>query len=92
MCRPEAIRTQSLVIKLTDRTPLVTRFSLDMYAVQTGTARDVSFLIDFLPAYLFPNGEKHVEEFFVTGVSLGGEFSNIIPLSSLPNRQLTVLP
>lgn len=43
-----------------------------MYSVFQGTRRDISFLIDFLPSYLFPLGEKTIEEYFVTGVSLGG--------------------
>ncbi|CDZ96289.1 hypothetical protein [Phaffia rhodozyma] len=46
--------------------------ALDMYAVYSGTAQDVSFLIDFLPALLFPEGDKTIEEFMVAGVSLGG--------------------
>lgn len=37
-----------------------------------GTARDVSFLIDFLPAYLFPNNERTIVEWGVAGKSLGG--------------------
>jgi hypothetical protein len=44
-----------------------------MCAMYRGTARDISFLIDFIPAYLFPEGEKTIEKFAVTGVSLGGE-------------------
>lgn len=46
-----------------------------MYAMQRGTARDISFLVDFLPSYLFPNGEKVIEKYGVTGFSLGGEFN-----------------
>jgi hypothetical protein len=45
-----------------------------MYAIQRGTARDISLLVDFLPMYLFPEEEAEVDDFFVTGVSLGGEF------------------
>lgn len=37
-----------------------------------GTARDVSFLIDFLPAYLYPDGERQIKQWGVIGVSLGG--------------------
>lgn len=48
------------------------KHAIDMYTIQTGTALDVSFLIDFLPAYLFPNGERTIEEWGVAGVSLGG--------------------
>ncbi|KAI0324680.1 hypothetical protein GY45DRAFT_1313470 [Cubamyces sp. BRFM 1775] len=48
------------------------RHALDMYAIQTGTANDVSFLIDFLPAYLYPNDERAIVRWGVAGVSLGG--------------------
>ncbi|KAJ7716811.1 Alpha/Beta hydrolase protein [Mycena maculata] len=44
----------------------------DMYSIQTGTAKDVSFVMDFLEAYLFPSGERSVAEWGVAGVSLGG--------------------
>lgn len=37
-----------------------------------GTAHDVSFLVDFLPSYLFPHDERHVTQWAVTGKSLGG--------------------
>lgn len=37
-----------------------------------GSARDVSFLTDFLPSYLFPYGENKVVEWGVVGISLGG--------------------
>lgn len=40
-----------------------------------GTAQDVSFLIDFLPAYLFPNDERTVSQWLVSGISLGGHAS-----------------
>lgn len=56
-------RAWSLTIHLAPHTIL--RFT-------DGTARDVSFLIDFLPAYLFPNGERMVAEWAVAGISLGG--------------------
>ncbi|KAJ2918442.1 hypothetical protein MD484_g1915, partial [Candolleomyces efflorescens] len=46
--------------------------AIDMYAIELGTARDVSFLIDFLPSYLFPNGEREIREWGVIGISLGG--------------------
>ncbi|KAF9024916.1 alpha/beta-hydrolase [Hymenopellis radicata] len=42
------------------------------YLYSVGTARDVSFLIDFLPSYLFPSGEQAIETWAVAGVSLGG--------------------
>ncbi|KAI5475082.1 hypothetical protein MNV49_001958 [Pseudohyphozyma bogoriensis] len=46
--------------------------AVDMYSVQTGTARDVTFLIDFLPATIFPKGERQVTDWFMAGISLGG--------------------
>ncbi|KAI0029763.1 Alpha/Beta hydrolase protein [Vararia minispora EC-137] len=48
------------------------RHAVDMYSIQTGTARDVSFVLDFLPAYLFPDDERTVAEWALMGVSLGG--------------------
>ncbi|KDQ15854.1 hypothetical protein BOTBODRAFT_173524 [Botryobasidium botryosum FD-172 SS1] len=48
------------------------RHAVDMYTVLDGTARDVSFLIDFLPAYLYPLDEREIVEWAVAGVSLGG--------------------
>lgn len=37
-----------------------------------GTSRDVTFLIDFLPAYLYPSAEKTIKQWLVAGISLGG--------------------
>jgi len=37
-----------------------------------GTARDVSFLIDFLPSFLYPTGRMPIAEWGVAGKSLGG--------------------
>ncbi|KAJ6549189.1 Alpha/Beta hydrolase protein [Mycena sp. CBHHK59/15] len=48
------------------------RHVLDMYCIQTGTAKDVSFVMDFLPSYLFPQGERSIVEWGVAGISLGG--------------------
>ncbi|GAA6003312.1 alpha/beta hydrolase family protein [Rhodotorula paludigena] len=48
------------------------RHATDMMALQTGTARDVSFLIDFLPPALFPHDERTVTDWFCAGISLGG--------------------
>jgi len=45
--------------------------AIDMYSIQTGTARDVSFLIDFLPSYIFADGNQIVD-WGVAGISLGG--------------------
>jgi len=40
--------------------------------LEGGTAADVSFLIDFLPAYLFPTDNRSVHVWGVAGKSLGG--------------------
>jgi len=48
------------------------RHAIDMYAMYAGTVRDISYLIDFLPSYLFPGGEAEIVEWSVGGVSLGG--------------------
>ena len=34
--------------------------------------KDVSFLIDVLPAYVFPNDERTIGEWVLAGFSLGG--------------------
>lgn len=41
-------------------------------AITAGTHRDISFLIDFLPSYLYPYGEQTVERWMLAGISLGG--------------------
>lgn len=46
--------------------------AMDLYSMIVGTAQDVSFLVDFLPSYLFPHDERRVVNFAVTGKSLGG--------------------
>ncbi|KAH6913233.1 Alpha/Beta hydrolase protein [Coprinopsis sp. MPI-PUGE-AT-0042] len=48
------------------------RHAVDMYAIQVGTAQDVSFLIDFLPSYISPDRKLEIERWGVAGVSLGG--------------------
>ncbi|KAL7421065.1 hypothetical protein Q5752_003949 [Cryptotrichosporon argae] len=48
------------------------RHFVDMAAMVYGAGHDVSLVVDFLPAYLFPNAERAVEEWIVTGISLGG--------------------
>jgi dienelactone hydrolase len=57
--------------------------AMDLYSIQTGTAEDVSFLIDFLPIYLFPNDDCRVDAWGVAGKSLGGH-STWIALSRDP--------
>ncbi|KAI0327730.1 hypothetical protein GY45DRAFT_1092976 [Cubamyces sp. BRFM 1775] len=54
------------------------RHAIDMYAIQTGTAQDVSYLIDFLPSYLFPNEERAISQFLCVGKSLGGHATWIV--------------
>ncbi|KAI8970643.1 Alpha/Beta hydrolase protein [Trametes punicea] len=54
------------------------RHAIDMYAIQTGTAQDVSYLIDFLPSYLFPNEERKISQFLCVGKSLGGHATWIV--------------
>ncbi|EST07702.1 hypothetical protein PSEUBRA_002799 [Kalmanozyma brasiliensis GHG001] len=49
-----------------------TRHAMDLYGMIVGDARDASFLVDFLPAYLFPQDDRTVAEFVITGKSLGG--------------------
>jgi len=46
--------------------------AMDMYSIQTGTAHDISFLIDFIPTYLFPLDDCKVDAWGVAGISLGG--------------------
>ncbi|KZT59542.1 hypothetical protein CALCODRAFT_507427 [Calocera cornea HHB12733] len=46
--------------------------AMDMYGIFTGTGRDISFLIDFLPPYLYPNDERTIDVWIAAGVSLGG--------------------
>ncbi|KIY63537.1 alpha/beta-hydrolase [Cylindrobasidium torrendii FP15055 ss-10] len=61
--------------------------AIDMYAIQTGTANDVSFVIDHLPAFLFPLGEREIVSWGITGVSLGGH-STWIALTKEPRLSL----
>ncbi|SPO21937.1 uncharacterized protein UTRI_01924_B [Ustilago trichophora] len=49
-----------------------TRHAMDLYGMIVGDARDASFLVDFLSAYLFPHDERTVAEWVITGKSLGG--------------------
>jgi len=46
--------------------------AVDMFSIYYGTSRDVSEIIDFLPALLFPEGEYVIKHNVVMGVSLGG--------------------
>ncbi|KAF3932923.1 hypothetical protein ABW20_dc0100909 [Dactylellina cionopaga] len=46
--------------------------AIDMFGIYQGTSQDVSLLIDHIPSYVFPNGEKTVDGWLSAGVSLGG--------------------
>ncbi|KKA25753.1 hypothetical protein T310_0231 [Rasamsonia emersonii CBS 393.64] len=48
------------------------RHAQDMFSIFQGTARDVSLLIDYLPAYIFPKSEYSISTHLALGVSLGG--------------------
>lgn len=48
------------------------RHALDLYSMIRGTAQDVSHLVDMLPSYLFPQSDREVVQWCVTGKSLGG--------------------
>jgi hypothetical protein len=45
---------------------------LELIPHEAGTAEDVSFLIDHLPSFLYPLGERTIVEWGICGVSLGG--------------------
>ncbi|KAF9473753.1 alpha/beta-hydrolase [Pholiota conissans] len=65
------------------------RHAIDMYSIQVGTAKDVSFIMDFLPAYLFPNQECTIDAWGVIGISLGGH-STWIELAQDPRVQVGI--
>ena len=44
-----------------------------------GGCLDTSLIIDFLAAYLFPHGERVIDEFAATGISLGGKVASTRP-------------
>lgn len=48
------------------------RQAVDLYAMLLGAVKDVSFLIDVLPAYVFPHDERTIGEWVLSGFSLGG--------------------
>ncbi len=43
-----------------------------LFSYAVGTVKDISFLIDMLPAYLLPNDERTIGEWVLAGFSLGG--------------------
>ncbi|KAI9450132.1 Alpha/Beta hydrolase protein [Lactarius psammicola] len=48
------------------------RQAVDLYSTLVGAVKDISFLIDVLPAYVFPHDERIVGEWVLAGFSLGG--------------------
>ncbi|KAH8981585.1 Alpha/Beta hydrolase protein [Lactarius hatsudake] len=48
------------------------RHAVDMYSTLIGAVKDVSFLIDVLPSYVFPHDERTIGEWVLAGFSLGG--------------------
>ncbi|KAI9462164.1 hypothetical protein F5148DRAFT_234996 [Russula earlei] len=48
------------------------RYAVDMYGMIVGAVKDVSFLIEVLPTFLFPNDERTIDEWVLAGFSLGG--------------------
>ncbi|KAG1726606.1 Alpha/Beta hydrolase protein [Suillus lakei] len=63
--------------------------AVDMYTIQTGSAQDVSFLIDHLPSFLYPSSERTIVEWGMGGISLGGH-STWIALSREPRLTLGI--
>ncbi|KAK4048626.1 hypothetical protein OIV83_004596 [Microbotryomycetes sp. JL201] len=63
--------------------------AVDMVSIQTGTARDVSLLIDFFEAATWPNGERTVTDWYCGGVSLGGH-ATWIALAHEPRLSLGI--
>lgn len=45
---------------------------MDMAATVYAGAQDQKFIMEFLPSYLFPKGERTIDEFVPAGVSMGG--------------------
>ncbi|EPS39990.1 hypothetical protein H072_6414 [Dactylellina haptotyla CBS 200.50] len=46
--------------------------ALDMFGIYQGTSHDASLLMDHISSYVFPDGNKTVDEWLCAGVSLGG--------------------
>ncbi|KAF8122677.1 Alpha/Beta hydrolase protein [Boletus edulis] len=63
--------------------------AVDMYTIQTGTAHDLTFLIDHIPAYIYPQVERNIVEWGAAGTSLGGH-SVWIALTRDPRIQLAI--
>ncbi|KAG0700565.1 Alpha/Beta hydrolase protein [Suillus ampliporus] len=63
--------------------------AVDLYAIQTGSAQDVSFLIDHLPSVLYPSNERTIVEWGMGGISVGGH-STWIALSREPRLKIGI--
>jgi dienelactone hydrolase len=46
--------------------------AVDMFSTYQGTTSDLTQVLDYLPSYLFPRGERRIGRCVVVGVSLGG--------------------
>jgi pimeloyl-ACP methyl ester carboxylesterase len=57
------------------------RHALDLFSTYVGTADDLSHILDFLPAYIFPNAEHTITRHIVAGVSLGGHAAWVAALT-----------
>ncbi|KAG8216433.1 Alpha/Beta hydrolase protein [Butyriboletus roseoflavus] len=62
---------------------------LVIIAYATGTVHDLTFLIDHIPAYIYPQVERSIVEWGVAGISLGGH-STWIALTREPRIQLAI--
>ncbi|KAG0700566.1 Alpha/Beta hydrolase protein [Suillus ampliporus] len=63
--------------------------AVDLYTIQTGSAHDVSFLIDHLPSFLYPSCERTIVEWGMGGISIGGH-STWIALSREPRLKIGI--
>lgn len=58
----------------------------DMHSTQMGTASDVSLLIHYLQAYIYPQNECKIIQYLCAGISLGGHATWLV-LSHEPKIQ-----
>ncbi|CAL1715715.1 unnamed protein product [Somion occarium] len=61
----------------------------ERHAIQVGTSRDISTIIDFLPSFLYPNDERSIVHWIASGVSLGGH-STWIALRTEPRVRVGI--
>ncbi|KAI9428741.1 Alpha/Beta hydrolase protein [Lactarius indigo] len=48
------------------------RHAVDTYSTLIGALKDISFLVDVLPSYIFPRDERTIGEWVLAGFSIGG--------------------